>query len=459
MNKRFVAAILGRAIACVLILAAGVGVFTILQGMREQPAQAEIRERAIRVTVQPAVFEDVTVTIAGFGSVRARDTVVIAPEVPGRIVEIHPRLEAGEVIPAGELLFQIDPRDYEARFEESLASIAKWEATVNLLQKQFAIDAERLKTLERSRDLAQAEYERVKSLFEQDQVGTQSGVDQAERSYNTVRDQADQLAQAVSMYPLRIREAESTLASMQAMSKMAQANVERTVVRASFNARVKEVRLERGQYVSPGMNVLTLADDSILEISVPLDSREARDWLRFGGPKDAVADAGKAWFDELERVPVDVFWTEDREAHKWRGTLDRVEKFDQETRTLTVVVRVEGAEVLSQRNGSLPLVEGMFCRVVIPGRVAHRVVQLPAACVGFDKDPEGYRTVYVARRTDSGELRLRTTKVKESHVSGEFVYVSEGLDPGDLVITTRLVNPLENTLLDVEGAPLEGVGL
>jgi hypothetical protein len=36
------------------------------------------------------------------------------------------------------------------------------------------------------------------------------------------------------------------------------------------------------------------------------------------------------------------------------------------------------------------------------------------------------------------------------------VFISEGLDEGDLVIVTRLVNPLENTLLDTRGSG-EGV--
>ena len=76
---------------------------------------------------------------------------------------------------------------------------------------------------------------------------------------------------------------------------------------------------------------------------------------------------------------------------------------------------------------------------------------MPAEAVSFDREASGYRTVYVAvKDPETVELRLKSKPVKESHIEGEFVYLAEGLDEGDLVITTRLINPLENTLLDVE---------
>ena len=95
----------------------------------------------------------------------------------------------------------------------------------------------------------------------------------------------------------------------------------------------------------------------------------------------------------------------------------------------------------------------MFCRIRIPGKIATSVVRLPAESVGFDADASGMRTVYVAAPDkETTEVRLATRKVKESHVDGQFVFVSEGLADGEQVIVTRLVNPLERTLLDVQEA-------
>ena len=73
------------------------------------------------------------------------------------------------------------------------AAVQQWRNTILRLRKQAAIDQERLKTLRRSQGLAEDEFERLKNLFDQDQVGTRSGVDAAERAANTARDQADQM--------------------------------------------------------------------------------------------------------------------------------------------------------------------------------------------------------------------------------------------------------------------------
>ncbi len=45
--------------------------------------------------------------------------------------------------------------------------------------------------------------------------------------------------------------------------------------------------------------------------------------------------------------------------------------------------------------------------------------------------------------------RLKTVPVEVARVEGDAAYVKEGLNPGDIVITTRLIDPLENALLEI----------
>jgi multidrug efflux pump subunit AcrA (membrane-fusion protein) len=219
---------------------------------------------------------------------------------------------------------------------------------------------------------------------------------------------------------------------------------------------VADKSIERGQFVGTGSPVLTLADDSLLEIVVSLNSRQARNWLLFD---NRAASEDSAWFNALAHVGVKIAWTEHPEEAEWNGTLARVERFDEDTRTLSVVVSVPGADAAAPTHGALPLVDGMFCRVSIPGRVAKHVVRLPAECVAFDRDASGYRTLYIAHRDpETNETRLMSRKVKESHVAGDDIFIAEGLNPGDRVITTRLVSPLESSLLDVTEVGAVGTG-
>jgi RND family efflux transporter MFP subunit len=423
-------------IVCAIILAASLGGMKALATFKRPPKEAEATVTALPVEVLKVAAGDVQVVLVEQGQVRALNVVSVAPEVAGVIVEVHPNLEMGAVIPKGEALFVVDPRTYEASVDEAQAATAQLESSVAMLKISMANDRARLEKLTRSRDLAKAEFERKTRLFEQDQVGSLSLVEATEQAYNQAEDLVDQLQRQLAVYPVQIKEAESGLASMMARRKTARINLERTRVLAPFNARVKQQAVEVGQYVAPGVPVATLADDSVLEISVPLDSRDAQKWLRFNGNRAA---DGAAWFTDLEPVKCTVRWTEDPDGdHMWEGALARVEMFDAQSRRVYVAVRVEGANALSTDKERLPLVDGMFCSVEIPGRVLEGVYELPDWAVSYEK------TVY---RAEDG--LLKTVPVEVALERGDSKYVSSGLEPGDLVVITRLVNPLDGSKLKV----------
>lgn len=428
-----------RIVICTLILIVGWVGMKGLASLKQPPAEVKAEERPIRVQAMAALSGDYPVAITGYGEARALTVVTIASEVPGRVVYTHPTLKAGQIIPAGDVMFRIDPADYEAGLQEARAVVAQWQNAVARIKKQFAIDRQRLKTLERNALLARTEFDRIRQLFEVDRVGTSSGMDQAERNYNTTSDQADQMAQAVSLYPLQIKEAQSSLASAAARLSMAETSLSRCTVKAPFDARIKSVSMETGQYVSPGQNVLTLADDTVLEIQVSLDSRDARSWLQFETP--TTDRLPTAWFATLKPVECAIRWTEDKTGSAWTGILNRVVKFDQQTRTLNVAIRVTADSAKGKGNRVLPLVEGMFCTVDIPGRTMRDVYRLPRQAVSFEN------RIYLA----SAEGRLKTVDVTVARIEGEFVFVDQGLNPGDTVILTRLIDPLENALLDIAG--------
>ena len=180
---------------------------------------------------------------------------------------------------------------------------------------------------------------------------------------------------------------------------------------------------------------MTLANDSLLEIPAPLDSRDVRDWLGFA--ENGGAD-GKAWFAVPEPVRCRIYWTEDPGAHYWEGALRRVQQFDRFARTVTVAVELCGSEIISVDN-RLPLVDGMFCRVDIPGKTMQQVYRLPRWAVTFEEQ------VFVAK-----DKRLEYRDVRVVRTQGEETFVSEGLQPGDLVVVTRLLNPLPGSLLDYD---------
>lgn len=425
-----------RLIVCAAVLLIGFIAMNSLANMKKKPSELAISEPSLQVEALSAVFEEVPVSLKGYGEVKTLNVVSISSEVSGTVLKIHPRLEAGEILSKGELIFKIDTRDYEAALKEADANVKQLENSILSLNKQNEIDQVRLKSLQRNAQLAQKQFERLQALFEEDNVGTQSDVDAAEQAYISASDQATQMARTVELYPIQIRESQSSLESARARLGTARANLERCEVRAPFNGRLKSVSIEKGQFVSAGKEVVTLADDSILEIEVSLDSREADKWLRFDGDGSA---AVAAWFGNLAQVDCTVRWTEAASDTQWKGTLHRVVDFDANTRTLTVAIRILVEDAVPENGDSLPLVEGMFCSVEIPGKSLENVVKLPRWAVSYEN------TVYM-----SVGGRLKTVSVEVARLDSDNAYVSGGIEPGDLVVTTRLVSPLENSLLNIQ---------
>ncbi len=432
---------IGVAVLVAAFLAAG-----FLISMRQPPAQTMPPEPSLAVDLVRMVPEDVPMLIVGHGEAMPIEIAPITPQVSGNVARIHERLFVGEVIAAGETLIEIDPRDYEARLAQAQAQVTQARSSLARLRTQYASDRERLVTLERNSVLARNEFERLKGLFEKEEVGALSNVERAELTYNQARDALDLMTQNVSLYPARISEAEQGLASAEAALQLAELNVERTVIKAPFDARIQEKRVEQGQYVSPGAPVLILANDSILEISVPLDSRDVRAGLRFSETETVATDS--SWFGAVEPVACRIFWTEAPDSQYWTGRLDRVIAFDQTTRTITVAVRITGEEARAGVS-KLPLVAGMFCSVEIPGTVMKQVYRLPRWAVTFENQ------VYV-----SEEGRLLSRDVEVLRTQNDQAFIKSGLNPGELVIITRLLNPLPNSKLEyVEDAIISSIDL
>ena len=427
--------VLKRIVISAMILGIGVIGMLWLTMLKKPPDKAPNKERPIRVAAVRGVFEDIPVFITGYGEVRALNTLLIAPEISGKIVEINSRLEPGEIIPANEILFRIDPRNYLSAKKQAGAAVNQWENVISRLKKEFAVKKERIKTLKRNQDLAESEFKRVFELFKNDNVGTLSGADAAEQLFNTSADRADQMRQELVLYPIRIKEAQSSLAAATANHELAKANLERCVVRTPFTGRIKDVSLEKDQYVSPGFKAVTLADDSLFEMKVSLDSDDARKWLSF---RDDGTSEKTAWFNRVTNVNCKIRWTEDLSGNIWEGTLNRVIKFNQETRTLTVAIRIDARDAGKNRKPGLPLLEGMFCLVEIPGKILNNVIRIPRWAVSFEN------RVYT-----SVNNRLKTISVTVARIEGEEAFISAGISPGEILITTRLIDPFENSLLEI----------
>jgi multidrug efflux system membrane fusion protein len=131
-------------LALVIFVLAGVGsggwFFASRAGGSSQKTQAAIeqsqQQQAVPVLAATAEAKDFPIVVRGIGSVEAFNTVSVKSRVDGHIVQIA--FTEGQLVHAGDLLVQIDPRPYQAQLAQAEANKAKDQANLENARRDLA---------------------------------------------------------------------------------------------------------------------------------------------------------------------------------------------------------------------------------------------------------------------------------------------------------------------------------
>jgi multidrug efflux system membrane fusion protein len=97
---------------------------------------------ALPVNVAIARLADVPVQLTGIGTVQAYSTVAVKSRVPGALARVGFR--QGEEVRAGDLIFLIDPRPYQAALEQARANLERDRALLAKAEADFRRNRELL---------------------------------------------------------------------------------------------------------------------------------------------------------------------------------------------------------------------------------------------------------------------------------------------------------------------------
>ena len=373
------------------MLAGSVAITTMLYLNRPATIIEEPARTIVTVDVTEVVKQSLRIPIQAQGTVTPLQETSVLSEVNGRIIEVSPSFIVGGFVSKDDVLLRIDPRDYET-------NLLRAEASVKSAQSNLAQETGRAK------------------VAEQEWKKTPKG---------------KQRTQASKDLYLRKPQLDQALAQMlaaQADLNTARDNLERTSIKAPYDALIRTKHSELGQFVAAGTPLADLFSVEYAEVRLPIPQNKL-DYLEL--PELGTMQNGS---------PVDLYTEVGGQVKHWNAYLHHTEGvFDARSRVLFSVARIEDPYGF-QHPHSEPLRIGTFVNASIQGKELLDIVRLPRYIIRAGNN------VWVIDETGL----LRTRNVTLLRTGGDFVYVSAGLSDGELVSLTTLDNSFEGAEVRIE---------
>lgn len=355
-------------------LAATIGLaFLAVAGCGSKPQVVELPPPEVGVT--RVVERDVADFFETTGRTAAVESVEVRARVSGYLVKIN--FTDGEEVEPGKVLFEIDPRPYEAQRLQAEGELARWEA---------------------SRRKAEADLARQQRLLPTG-AASQKELENAIAAKGT---------------------ADAEIMSARGRLDQAKLNLEFAKVTAPVKGRVSKANVTVGNLVEISTLLTTLVSVEPMWMYFDIDERtvlQYRERYRAAHPDQPVPNA------RTLAIPVEIGLAH-QDGHPTRGTMDFVDN-QVNPATGTMLARA----VFDNKDRSLT--PGLFVRVRLPIGDPTRSLLVAERAVGTDQG-----TKYVLAVNDQNVVEYRAVKL--GPLSDGLRVIREGLKPGDRVITAGI---------------------
>ena len=330
---------------------------------------------------------DIREVIEATGTINPVTSVQVGSQVSGMISKLY--VDFNSKVKKGQVIAEIDPSLFQGAVLQARADVQNAEAALAAAKSNLAKDQATL-----TQD--KLDFTRISNLSGQG-VMSQQQLDQAKAAYESITAQ-------VGSDRAAIQQAQAQIAQKTANLKVAQTNLDYTVIRAPINGTVVNRAIDIGQTVAASLQAPTLftiaLDLTKMQVYAKTDEGDVGQ-IRPGQPVDFQVDA----------FPKEVF----------HGVVDQVRM-----NATTVQNVVTYDTVVNFDNPQMKLFPGMTAYVSIPVASAKDVIKIPNAALRYKPDlsPERAQELYrkygiqlqarsePVHPTQSGGARAQQTKVE-----------------------------------------------
>jgi RND family efflux transporter MFP subunit len=381
-----------KSIIIILSLVIGAAAITLLVFSTQPEAEMETatKKTAMLVDVTTVKKGSYRPSVKATGNVQPAKDVNLSPRVGGEVVDISEKFVPGSYVKKGEILLRIDPADYRNALQLR-------QSDLQLAQADLKVEMGR-------QDVAKKDYELIGAEL------------------------SDQNKDLVLRKP-QLEQAKANVRAAEAAVNQARLALERTIIRAPFDAHIISRNTNVGSQVSPGDNLGRIVgmDEYWVVANVPINKIN---WLSFSededkGGSDVKIMNSSAWSTSQFR---------EGQLFRMIGALDN------QTRLARVIVRVEDPLLRMQSEStSPPLMIGTFVETEMEARTLDDVVKLNRDYLRKDNN------VWVMK---NGRLNIREVDILFE--DSRFAYISAGLADEDSIVTTNLATVVEGSPLRLE---------
>lgn len=311
------------------------------------------------------------------GTIDAKRRVDLIAQVTGKVVSVNSEFADGGFFKKGEVLLTIERYDYEFSLARAQSALA---------QSQQRLAEERGRSRQARREWRELGSKEANDLF---------------------------------LRKPQLRAAQSAVTAAEADVSAAELALDRTVIRAPFDGRVQQKRVDVGQVVvnaTPLAHIYALDE---LELRLPLSDAQ------LALLPQQLLTSSDGMVGSSSRISVDI----GGRAWQFSAPIMRSEaELDRRSRVATIIAEFPGTSDLAL--GRPVLTPGMFARAELLGRPVPNVIELSNAALS----PDGHVLVV------SEESKLERRDVGIINRQGASVWVS-GIASGE-----RVVTQLNNTL-------------